>query len=193
MKILIVEDDDRVADALETFLRRSGYATKRVADGGTALEALGAETETVLLDLGLPDMDGLDVCRRIRDVSSVPIIIATARSEIEERIKGLHAGADDFVVKPYDVRELVARIEAVTRRARTTAGGSSDKQDVKIGEVHIDFANRDVRVTGESIELTPKEFDIVAVLARYPGVVVPPDSVITPLCSYSSASCAFVI
>ncbi len=178
MKILIVEDDDRVADALEAFLGKAGYATARAADGAHALAALGADTEVVLLDLGLPDMDGLDVCRRIRGVSAVPIIIATARSQVEERIKGLHAGADDFVVKPYDVRELVARIEAVTRRVHAAPPDADAVHTISVDVVHIDFATRQVSVEGEDVELTPKEFDIVAVLARYPGVVVPSDRII---------------
>ena len=178
MRILIVEDDDRVADALETFLDKAGYATVRVAEGAAALEVLGSDTEAVLLDLGLPDMDGLDVCRRIRGISSVPIIIATARSQVEERIKGLHAGADDFVVKPYDVRELVARLEAVTRRSRPQPGDAPSSVNLEVDGVVIDFASRQVLVDGEPVDLTPKEFDIVAVLARYPGVVVPSDRII---------------
>ncbi|MGJ0204184.1 response regulator [Leucobacter sp. gxy201] len=178
MDILIVEDDDRVAGALAGFLEKAGYATVRVAEGAAALAALNAETEAVLLDLGLPDMDGLDVCRRIRGVSSVPIIIATARSQVEERIKGLHAGADDFVVKPFDVRELVARLEAVTRRARTLSNDAVPSQSLDADGVQIDFASRVVVVDGVEAPLTPKEFDIVAVLARYPGVVVPSDRII---------------
>lgn len=178
MKILIVEDDDRLAEALETFLGKAGFATVRVANGAAALESLSADTEAVLLDLGLPDMDGLDVCRRIRSASSVPIIIATARSQVEERIKGLHAGADDFVVKPFDVRELVARIEAVTRRARLISGDAVPSQSLHFDGVTIDFENRQVVVDDDAIPLTPKEFDIVAVLARYPGVVVPSDRII---------------
>lgn len=178
MKILIVEDDDRLADALETFLGKAGFATVRVANGSAALESLSFDTEAVLLDLGLPDMDGLDVCRRIRSASSVPIIIATARSQVEERIKGLHAGADDFVVKPFDVRELVARIEAVTRRARLIPGEAVPSQSLHFDGVTIDFENRQVVVDDDAIPLTPKEFDIVAVLARYPGVVVPSDRII---------------
>src|SRR5690606_12938964 len=102
--------------------RNAGYATVRVANGTAALDELSADIELVLLDLGLPDMDGMQVCRRIRDRSGVPIIIATARSHVEERIKGLQAGADDFVVKPYDVRELLARIEAINRRAQALPG-----------------------------------------------------------------------
>ncbi|NLA65102.1 MAG: response regulator transcription factor [Leucobacter sp.] len=178
MKILIVEDDDRLADALEAFLGRAGYVTTRVAEGAAALEQLGADTEVVLLDLGLPDMDGLDVCRRIRGISGVPIIIATARSQVEERIKGLHAGADDFVVKPYDVRELMARIEAVTRRTRTAVVEHGTPQVLELDDLRIDFANRKVSMGGGSVELTPKEYEIVAVLARYPGVVVPSDRII---------------
>ncbi|WP_449277708.1 response regulator transcription factor [Leucobacter sp. GX24907] len=178
MRILVVEDDDRVAEALVAFLGRAGYATARVADGASALESLGSDTEAVLLDLGLPDMDGLDVCRRIRGLSGVPIIIATARSQVEERIKGLHAGADDFVVKPYDVRELVARIEAVTRRTRAVSADDAGGRSFEIDGVHIDLGGRIVLAEGFPIELTPKEFDIVAVLARYPGVVVPRDRII---------------
>lgn len=178
MKILIVEDDERVSEVLSAYLRQAGYTTVCVAEGAAALEALGSDTEAVLLDLGLPDMDGLDVCRRIRGLSGVPIIVATARSHVEERIRGLHAGADDFVVKPYDVRELVARIEAVTRRTRALPAEPGEASGVSVDGVYIDFMNRLVLADGAPVELTPKEFDIIAVLARYPGVVVPRDRII---------------
>lgn len=178
MKILIVEDDDRVADALGAFLRKSGYATARAAHGAGALEALGSDTEVVLLDLGLPDIDGIDLCRRIRARTGVPIIIATARNEVRDRITGLRAGADDFLVKPYDVRELVARIEAVTRRSRTMPTDAEREQSVDIGGVRFDLVARQVLVDGVAVELTRKEFDIVAVLVRYPGVVVPRERII---------------
>lgn len=178
MRILIVEDDDRVALALDAFLARSGYATVRAADGAAAMELLGADTEAVLLDLGLPDVDGIDLCRRIRGRSDVPIVIVTARSQVTERINGLRAGADDFVVKPYDVQELLARIEAVTRRSRAVRPESDGVVAIHRGAVEIDLVARHVRVDGESIELTPKEFDIIAVLARYPGVAVPKDRLI---------------
>ncbi len=178
MRILIVEDDDRVAAALDAFLARSGYATVRASDGVEAMELLGADTEVVLLDLGLPDVDGIDLCRRIRGRSDVPIVIVTARSQIAERIKGLRAGADDFVVKPYDVHELLARIEAVTRRTRPVRPESESVVTIQAGAVEIDLVSRQVRVEGAAIELTPKEFDIVAVLARYPGVAVPKDRLI---------------
>lgn len=177
MRILIVEDDDRVAAALEAFLARSGYATQRAADGASALRLLDSQTEVVLLDLGLPDVDGIDLCRRIRARSDVPVVVVTARSQVVERIKGLRAGADDFVVKPYDVHELLARIEAVTRRARPVR---TDVERVVISgdEVQIDLVERRLLIDAAPVDLTPKEFDIVAVLARHPGVAVPKDRLI---------------
>lgn len=178
MRILIVEDDDRVAGALDAFLARSGYATVRASDGAAAMELLGADTEVVLLDLGLPDVDGIDLCRRIRGRSDVPIVVVTARSQVTERIKGLRAGADDFVVKPYDVHELLARIEAVTRRSRAIRPESDGVVTIHGGAVVIDLVARQLRVDDETVDLTPKEFDIVAVLARYPGVAVPKDRLI---------------
>nr|WP_201470208.1 response regulator transcription factor [Microbacterium hydrocarbonoxydans] len=178
MRILIVEDDARVAAALDAFLVRSGYATARAADGAAALQMIGADTEVVLLDLGLPDVDGIDLCRRIRGRSDVPIVIVTARNQVTERIKGLRAGADDFVVKPYDVHELLARIEAVTRRSRPVRPESEASVLLHEGAVEIDLVGRQVLVDRSPIELTRKEFDIVAVLARYPGVAVPKERLI---------------
>ncbi len=176
MKILIVEDDERVSEALSVFLRKRGYGTQVAANGAAAFASLGSDTEVVLLDLGLPDIDGIDLCRRIRAQTGVPIIIATARSHVQDRIKGLRAGADDFVVKPYDVRELLARIEAVTRRARSLPTEPQPEFDAQ--GVQIDLVTRQVTVDGQPVELTRKEFDIVAVLARYPGVVVPRERLI---------------
>ena len=178
MRILIVEDDERVAAALEAFVAGSGFAKVWAADGASALEMLGADTEVVLLDLGLPDVDGIDLCRRIRGRSEVPIVIVTARNQVTERIRGLRAGADDFVVKPYDVHELLARIEAVTRRSRPVRPESEARVRLQDGDVEIDLITRQVIIDREPIELTRKEFDIVAVLARYPGVAVPKERLI---------------
>ena len=178
MTVLIVEDDDRLMDALRAFLRKAGYGTACAADAAQALEALGSDTEVVLLDLGLPDMDGIELCRRIRQRSGVPIIIATARSHVQERIRGLRAGADDFVVKPYNVRELVARIEAVTRRYRALASEPAHEQMIDVAGVSIDLSGRQLLVGDLPVELTRTEFDIIAVLARYPGVVVPRERII---------------
>lgn len=178
MKILIVEDDTRLADALSAYLRRGGYTTQQVGDGEAALSAIGPDTEAVILDLGLPDVDGIDLCRRIRSMSAVPILIATARSNVEARIKGLRAGADDFVVKPYDVLELIARIEAVTRRTRASPMLAGESTVIEIDGVSIDLPRRLVFADGHPVDLTPKEFDILAVLARYPGVTTPRDRII---------------
>ncbi|BAU31993.1 response regulator transcription factor [Microcella alkaliphila] len=178
MSVLIVEDDDRLMDALRGFLRKSGYVTVSAADAQQALSQLSSDTEVVLLDLGLPDMDGVELCRLIRQQSGVPIIIATARSHVQERIRGLRAGADDFVVKPYNVLELVARIEAVTRRFRTVASEQTLDQVVEVSGARLDLASRVLEVAGRPIDLTRTEFDIVAVLARYPGVVMPRERII---------------
>lgn len=178
MKILIVEDDDRLAAALSAFLAKTGYLPVRVATGLAAMEQLDAETELILLDLGLPDIDGIDLCRRIRARSSAPIIMATARSQVEERIRGLRVGADDFVVKPYDVRELIARIEAITRRSRPLAGDAPEFLLIEAFGVQIDLVSRRVLVDDAAVDLTRKEFDIIAVLARYPGVALARERII---------------
>ncbi len=175
MQLLVVEDDDHVAGALVSVLNRRGFETVLARDGRGALRAVGPETDMVLLDLSLPDMDGFEVCGRIRRVSDAPVIMVTARSQLDARIEGLRIGADDYLVKPYDLRELLARIEAVLRRRRPhewdeRAGAAT----VKVGDVCVDLAGRQVRVgnSGALVPLTRKEFDVVAVLARHPGVVL---------------------
>jgi DNA-binding response OmpR family regulator len=168
MKILIVEDEDAIAEPLADGLTREGFDVTRVATGGAAL----AEPipDVVLLDLRLPDMDGYDVCRRLRADSDVPIIMVTARGEEIDRVLGLELGADDYVVKPFGIRELVARIRAVTRR---TAGRADDRAPIRVGSLEIDERTRRVRVDSQEIDLTPKEFDLLALLAADAGAVVP--------------------
>jgi DNA-binding response OmpR family regulator len=168
VKILIVEDEDAIAEPLADGLTREGFDVTRVATGSDAL----AEPipDVVLLDLRLPDMDGYDVCRQLRASSDVPIIMVTARGEEIDRVLGLELGADDYVVKPFGVRELVARIRAVTRR---TMGRADDRAPVRVGPLEIDERTRRVRVDSQEVELTPKEFDLLAVLAADAGAVVP--------------------
>src|SRR5436190_17911932 len=136
MRILLVEDEDTIADPLADGLRREGFVVDRVATGAAALEA--DEADLVLLDLRLPDIDGLDVCRRLRERSGVPIIVVTARGEEADRVVGLELGADDYVVKPFGLRELIARIRAVTPRthSRHTEG------PIEIGSLEIDERSR---------------------------------------------------
>jgi two-component system, OmpR family, response regulator RegX3 len=165
--ILVVEDEDAIADPLVAGLRREGYDVSRVATGEGALEASPADL--VLLDLRLPDIDGLDVCRRLRERSRVPIIVVTARGEEADRVVGLELGADDYVVKPYGLRELIARIRAVTRRSVSLG---PDGAPSRVGALEVDERSRRVTLDGREIELTPKEFELLAALARDPGAAV---------------------
>ena len=175
MRVLLVEDDARVAAALAAALRRRGH---EVVHSPTAADALAAEpVDLVLLDLNLPDGDGIEVCRAIRRRDeSVAIIAVTARAEERDRIIGLRTGADDYVVKPYSMAELDARIEAVLRRAVRAAPRLSDV--LTVGPVKIDLAARRVTVDLREVALTRKEFEILAVLARTPDVVVTYDRLI---------------
>ncbi len=171
MHILLVEDDDRIAAALRPALARHGMDTTRLARGRGAVDHL-AGVDVVLLDLGLPDVDGVDVCREIRSVSEVPVIVVTARGEVDDRILGLDSGADDYLVKPYDIGELVARIHAVhrRRRAEATAGGVDV---VEVDGVTIDLTRHAVTVDGRSVVLTRKEFQVLGLLASSGGAVCP--------------------
>jgi DNA-binding response OmpR family regulator len=173
MRVLLVEDDVRVAGALETALRRRGYDLLRA---GTAAEALAAPpVDLVLLDLGLPDRDGIEVCRELRRRGEVAIIAVTARGEERDRIAGLRTGADDYVVKPFGMAELQARIDAVMRRALRTA---APQGATTFGSVTIDFDAHRVTADGAEISLTRKEYDLLAALARRPGTVVTRDQLL---------------
>ena len=138
MHILLVEDDDRIAAALRPALHRHGMTTTRLARGRGAVDHL-AGVDVVLLDLGLPDIDGVDVCRAIREVSEVPVIVVSARGEVDDRILGLHSGADDYLVKPYDVGELLARVHAVHRRRRVSSPDAAAGDVVVVADVSIDL------------------------------------------------------
>jgi DNA-binding response OmpR family regulator len=167
MRVLLVEDDARVADALENALRRRGYDTLRAA---TAAEALAAPpVDLVLLDLGLPDRDGIEVCRELRQRGAVAIIAVTARSEERERVAGLRSGADDYIVKPFGLAELQARIDAVMRRA---ARGGLNREPIAVGPILMDLDAHRVKVNGAEIALTRKEYDLLVALAQRPGTVV---------------------
>jgi len=166
VNILLVEDEDAIAAPLAEGLRREGFAVERVTTGGAALAA--SLPDLVLLDLRLPDMDGTEVCQRLRARSEVPIIVVTAKGEEVDRVVGLELGADDYVVKPFGFRELLARIRAVSRRAQRGQSGTR----LVAGSLEIDLRARRVRLAGDELELTPKEFDLLALLASDPGTVV---------------------
>jgi len=165
--VLLVEDDDTIASPLQRGLAREGFSVEWHATGTAALERLrdGADPAVILLDLGLPDMDGFELCRSVRQSSDVPVIVVTARGDEVDRVVGLELGADDYVVKPFGLRELVARIRAVVRRA------SSKHEDPVSRRLVVDRRTREVRLDGREVTLTPKEFDLLALLARDPGAV----------------------
>jgi DNA-binding response OmpR family regulator len=167
VRLLVVEDDDAIAEALVAGLRREGFQVTRVSTAESALTAQPADL--VLLDLGLPDGHGFEVCRQLRSRSAVPIIILTARDDEIDRVAGLELGADDYVVKPFGFRELVARIRAVSRRTTNPMAVSGPQL---IGELEIDRRSHRVHVAGVEVALTPKEFDLLAVLAVDPGAMV---------------------
>jgi two-component system, OmpR family, response regulator RegX3 len=175
MRVLIVEDDDAIATPLAKGLEREGLTVERVETGAGALACADAEAfDVVLLDLGLPDRDGFDVCRELRARSDVPIIVVTARAEEVDRVVGLELGADDYIVKPFGFRELVARIRAVARRRSPRADtNGADRAGVatELGALHVDRRTRRVEVDGDDVALTPKEFDLLAFLAEDPGAV----------------------
>jgi DNA-binding response OmpR family regulator len=166
VKVLIVEDEDSIAEPLAEGLRREGFDVERAETGRAALESSGADL--VLLDLGLPDVDGFSVCRELRTRSDVPIIMVTAKGEEVDRVVGLELGADDYIVKPFGFRELLARIRAVNRRTSERPATRS----TRVGPLELDVRGRRARVDGRALDLTPKEFDLLALLAREPGAVV---------------------
>lgn len=174
MHILLVEDDLSIADSLREGLVRYGFDVDHVTTGSAALAA--DNPDVVLLDLGLPDMDGLDVCRRLRAHSAVPIIVITARGDEVDTVAGLEVGADDYVAKPFGVREIIARIRAVTRR--TSAAAPGDEGPLRVGSVEVDTAARRVFCGGEEVPLAPKEFDLLSTLAQRPGTVLTRESLI---------------
>ncbi len=169
MTILLVEDDRAIADAVVDGLKDNGYAVTHVVLGSEAVAKVRAGgVTTVILDLGLPDIDGTEVCRQIRAFSHVPIIVASARETEMDRVTVLDMGADDYVVKPFGIKELVARIHAVMRRA---TGSVTPVTHLEVGGLVIDTKSRSVTISGESVSLTPKEFDLLEYLAREPGTV----------------------
>lgn len=166
MQILVVEDEDEIADPLVEGLRREGFEVSRAATGREALDA--PLPDLVLLDLRLPDIDGIEVCRELRSRSDVPIIVVSARGEEVDRVVGLELGADDYVVKPFGFRELLARIRAVMRRTRPEAGDDS----LRVGTLEIDARARRASLDGRELALTTKEFDLLSLLASDPGAVI---------------------
>lgn len=169
MQVLVVEDDDAIAEPLVEGLTREGYTVERVATGREALDAHHADL--VILDLGLPDMDGYAVCQQLRARSTAPILVVTARGSEGDKVLGLELGADDYLVKPFGFRELVARIKAVMRRVPDDAAEATGAPQ-ELGPLVLDRRARRVYVEGSEVALSPKEYDLLALLAEDPGAVV---------------------
>lgn len=187
MRVLLVEDDAVLGDALRRSLVRQGYPTDLVTSGSAAIAAVAErEPDVVLLDMGLPDRDGIGVCREIRERSRVPILAITGRGDVAARVQGLRSGADDYLVKPVSTDELVARIEAVLRRAT----GAAVAATVSVGDVVVDLDRRAVTAAGTEVALTRKEFDLLAALARREGAVLPRGELLEQVWGTADASAA---
>jgi two-component system alkaline phosphatase synthesis response regulator PhoP len=167
--VLVVDDEPKIVEVVGDYLRSAGFVVTTAADGEAAVASARARPpDLVVLDLGLPGLDGLDVTRELRRSSSVPIIMLTARGEEADRVLGLELGADDYLVKPFSPRELLARVRAVLRR---TEGPPADAERFAVGDVVVDVGRRQVTVGDRVVELTATEFDLLAALARRPGRV----------------------
>jgi len=164
--ILVVDDDSQIRRVMRTTLSSHGYTIVEARNGEEALKKVRAERlDLIILDLNMPDMDGIEVCREIRVSSSLPIIMLTVRTAEKDKVRALDAGADDYVVKPFGIDELLARIRAALRRAP----GEAAEVSVVSKELHLDFDNRTIRVQGKPVHLTPKEFDLLRELVINAG------------------------
>ncbi|MCL4490095.1 MAG: response regulator transcription factor [Chloroflexi bacterium] len=167
--ILVVDDEPKIVQLARDYLERAGLSVLSAGDGKTALASVRADKpDLVVLDLGLPEMDGLDVMRALRKESNVPVIILTARGEETDKLVGLELGADDYIVKPFSPKELVARVRAVLRRLETFSEGAG-AQVIRVADLELDVPRMRATVGGRAVELTPTEFQLLAALAREPG------------------------
>jgi DNA-binding response OmpR family regulator len=169
LRVLVVDDDDTVSDVVRRYLEREGYAVDTAGDGNIALQlALERPPDLVVLDLMLPGMDGIEVCRRLRQQQAVPVIMLTAKGDIDDRVTGLEVGADDYVTKPFSPRELTARVGAVLRRAAAVATADAQPTILEAGTIRIDTASRECWVSDHPVQLTTKELDLLTFLVRSP-------------------------
>jgi DNA-binding response OmpR family regulator len=173
--VLLIEDEESIASVVRAYLERDGYRVVWARSGGDGLAELPRHAvRIVVLDIGLPDIDGFEVCRQIRSRSSVPILMLTARDDEIDRVAGLEVGADDYVGKPFSPRELVARIKAILRRT----DGEGPQERLVLGDIELNAAAREVKVAGRAVDLRAKEFDLLAFLMENRGVVVSRDTLL---------------
>jgi len=187
-KIVVVEDEENVAELIRLYLDKAGYATVLVSDGGEALAAIRHHRPAlVVLDLMLPGMDGLEICRQLRKESNLPIIMLTAKGEEVDRVVGLELGADDYVVKPFSPRELVARVKAVLRRM-AEAGDKGGDEVVEVAGLRMEQATHQAVVAGRALPLTPMEFKLLWYLAAHPRRVCSREELLERVWGYDSYS-----
>jgi DNA-binding response OmpR family regulator len=170
--VVVVEDDVHIADLLDMYLREAGFRVLLAADGERGLQLIGQQRPVLaVLDVGLPDIDGFEVCRRLRHSSDLPVMFLTARDDEVDRLLGLELGADDYVVKPFSPREVVARVKAILRRGQLV--NTTDPAVVRVGdEFEVDSRRREIRRHGEPVALATREFDLTAFLARNQGIAL---------------------
>jgi DNA-binding response OmpR family regulator len=184
---LVVEDESSIASFVALYLKNAGYTVKTAATGGEALKQVGADQPSlIVLDLNLPDIDGIEVCRRIRNSADVPIIMLTARDEDVDKIIGLEVGADDYLTKPFNPRELVARVKSVLRRSAPDRKNLESAQ-IRHGDLAVDAGRREVHVGDQEIQLAPKEFDLLWELLDHRGLVLTRDQLLERVWGYTFA------
>ena len=188
-RILVVEDEANIASFVSAYLEKAGYVVDRAVNGAEAKEkAVSTSPSLILLDLNLPDMDGLEVCRHVRATSTVPILMLTARDDDVDKIVGLEVGADDYLTKPFNPRELVARIKSILRRAtQTQKSGRPPEAVMEHGAIKIDAGRREVTVSGDQVQLAPKEFDLLWELLDHRGLVLTRDQLLERVWGYTFA------
>jgi two-component system alkaline phosphatase synthesis response regulator PhoP len=185
--VLVVEDEASIASFVSLYLKNAGYAVRTAATGSEALAQVAAQDPSlIVLDLMLPDIDGIEVCRRIRKASDVPILMLTARDEDVDKIIGLEVGADDYLTKPFNPRELVARVKSILRRA-APARDDRESAQLRHGDLTIDAGRREVHVGDQEIQLAPKEFDLLWELLDHRGLVLTRDQLLERVWGYTFA------
>jgi two-component system alkaline phosphatase synthesis response regulator PhoP len=185
--ILVVEDESSIASFVSLYLKNAGYSVRTAATGTEGLsQAAAGDTSLIILDLMLPDIDGIEVCRRIRKTSDVPILMLTARDEDVDKIIGLEVGADDYLTKPFNPRELVARVKSILRRA-TPERRQVESAQLRHGDLMIDAGRREVRVGEQEVQLAPKEFDLLWELLDHKGLVLTRDQLLERVWGYTFA------
>ncbi len=189
ISLLVVEDDENISSAISEYFSRAGYNVKTVEDGVMGVKtALDETPDAVVLDIMLPKMDGLAVCRELREKANhLPILMLTAKDDVVDKVLGLEMGADDYITKPFSLRELEARIKSVLRRSKTPASldGAKDEAPITRGNLRIDSARREVTIGDRQVDLTPKEFDLLRLFAANPGRVFPRKYLLEKIWDYS--------